>query len=296
MARARTRPTTGRLVAWAVVAALALWTHYFALFVVAPEALLLLALRGVPLVRRLAGPGLVAVLASPLPALALTQRTRKYWFLGLPLPRRVNETGHLFLVGFRPPATSTAFAVAAAAVAVGLVLLAARADAAQRRGALVAAVVGGGAVGVPVALALAGRTTSTAATSSGRSSRSWWSSPRGSARGARAIVGVAATAAIVAVSFSVLDAAQRGPRRPAARLPAGRDGHRAGARQARDPARGQPDLGAPARPLLAADVVDAQARGAGDRGRRRPPRADGARLPRRDLVGRGLRRRRAPGA
>ena len=65
MARARTRPTTGRLVTWAVVAALALWTHYFALFVVGPEALLLLALRGVPLARRLLGPGLVAVLASP---------------------------------------------------------------------------------------------------------------------------------------------------------------------------------------------------------------------------------------
>ena len=156
VARARVRPSPGRLVAWALVAALALWTHYFALFVVAPEALVLLVLRGVPLLRRLLGPALVALAASPLPALALTQRTRRDWFLGLPLPRRVAETGHLFLVGFRPPATSTAFAAAAAAVAVAVALLVVRADRAQRRGAVLAAVVGLGAVAVPVGLALAG--------------------------------------------------------------------------------------------------------------------------------------------
>ena len=152
--------------------------------------------------------GLVAVLASPLPALALTQRTRKYWFLGLPLPRRVNETGHLFLVGFRPPATSTAFAVAAAAVAVGLVLLAARADAAQRRGALVAAVVGGSAVGVPVALALAGADYVNGRNLIGALVPLLVVVAAGLGARRAGVVGAAATAAIVAVSFSVLDAAQ----------------------------------------------------------------------------------------
>ena len=207
MARARSWPAAGRLVGWAIVAALALWTHYFALFVVAPEALLLMALRGVPLRRRLAGPVLVALLASPLPALALTQRTRTYWFLGLPLPRRVGDNGHLFLVGFRPPATTAAFATAAAAVAVGLV----RSPSAPTRpsgagrswpgssawarspcpsGALAGTdyVNGRNLVGalVPLLVVVA------------------------AGLGARraGILGVAATAAIVATSFSVLDAAR----------------------------------------------------------------------------------------
>ena len=208
MARARSRPTAGRLVGWAVVAALALWTHYFALFVVAPEALLLMALRGVPLRRRLAGPVLVALLASPLPALALTQRTRTYWFLGLPLARRVGETGHLFLVGFRPPATTAAFATAAAAVAVGLVLLAVRADAAQRRGALVAGVVGVGAVAVPVGLALAGTDYVNGRNLVGALVPLLVVVAAGLGARRAGILGVAATAAIVAASFSVLDAAR----------------------------------------------------------------------------------------
>lgn len=120
----------------------------------------------------------------------------------------MNETGHLFLVGFRPPATSTAFAVAAAAVAVGLVLLAARADAAQRRGALVAAVVGGSAVGVPVALALAGADYVNGRNLIGALVPLLVVVAAGLGARRAGVVGAAATAAIVAVSFSVLDAAQ----------------------------------------------------------------------------------------
>ena len=189
MARARSRPTAGRLVAWAVVAALALWTHYFALFVVAPEALLLLALRGVPLRRRLPGPVLVALLASPLPALALTQRTRKYWFLGLPLPRRVKR-----------PATSSSSASARPRRRPR-----SRSPPPRSRSAWSCSPPGptppsGAGRSLPPSSAGArspcpsgwrwpARTTSTAATSSARSSRSWSSSPRGSARGARASSG-----------------------------------------------------------------------------------------------------------
>lgn len=39
--RARARPTPGRLTAWSLVCALALLNHYFAVFLVLPEALLL---------------------------------------------------------------------------------------------------------------------------------------------------------------------------------------------------------------------------------------------------------------
>src|SRR3954452_187353 len=78
-ARAHARPTMQRLVAWGLVSALALCTHYFAVFVVAAEALLLLAMRRAPLRRRLAGVGIVVAAAGALAGLAWTQHTHARW-------------------------------------------------------------------------------------------------------------------------------------------------------------------------------------------------------------------------
>jgi mannosyltransferase len=154
--RARTRPTLGRLLAWALAAAVALCTHYFALFVVAPEALVLLAARRARLGWRLLALLLVGGVATSLLGLALAQRARTYWFVELPLGARVRQIAEQFMVGFSPPAARWAVIAAAACLVVALVLLAVRAQPHERCGAAMVAAVGAGGVGLPFALALAG--------------------------------------------------------------------------------------------------------------------------------------------
>jgi mannosyltransferase len=154
--RVREEPTPGRLLAWALGAALALATHYFAAFVVAPQAVLVLAQRRAALRWRLLALGLVAAAAIPLVQLALVQRTRTYWFLARPLSFRADQIVQQFLVGFRPPATATAVLVAGAAAGAAGAVLVVRGAPAERRAAALAALLGLTAVGLPLALALAG--------------------------------------------------------------------------------------------------------------------------------------------
>jgi mannosyltransferase len=156
-ARARAWPSYGRHIAWGLSASLALFTHYFAFFALAPQAVLLLADRRVPLRRRLAGPGIAAVTGVALLGLVSRQTgAHALWFTHLPLALRIGQIGTQYLVGFSPPATTPALLVAVAAAVVGIVLLLTRAVSEERRAALVAAVIAAVAVGVPVAMAVAG--------------------------------------------------------------------------------------------------------------------------------------------
>jgi len=155
-ARVVARPQRRRLLAWAGASAIALATHYFAVFAVAPQAVVVLAQRRAALRDRLLAVGLVGLAGASLLVLALAQRKHRYWFIGRPLAFRTEQIVRQFLVGFRPPATRPAELVAASAVAVGGVALALRGSRRERRAAAVAGGVGLAAVALPLALALAG--------------------------------------------------------------------------------------------------------------------------------------------
>jgi 4-amino-4-deoxy-L-arabinose transferase-like glycosyltransferase len=155
--RTRGRPTAGRLMAWGGAAALALATHYFAAFALLPQALLVLADRRARRRWRSLAVAIPAAAGLGLAGLARAQNGgHQYWFGDSSLHRRVDQIITQWLAGFSPPAGRVAVFVAAGAAGAGLALLALRARPAERRGAASAALVGGCAVGLPMALALAG--------------------------------------------------------------------------------------------------------------------------------------------
>ena len=146
------RRREGRLVAWwAVAAALALLSHYFAAFVVGPELALLLWL--VPERRRallLAG-GAVAAVGLALVPLAVHQADRGHdgWIAQIPLGTRLRDTGKQFVLGY---SGSPARALSAATA----LLLAATSALAvwhgrARRGWRLALAIGAAALAVPLA-------------------------------------------------------------------------------------------------------------------------------------------------
>jgi mannosyltransferase len=156
-ARVRERPTIARHVLWGLSASLALFTHYFAFFALAPQALLLLGDRRISFPRRLVGPAVASVTGAALISLVTRQTgAHALWFTHLPLRLRIGQIVTQYLVGFTPPATAFAIALAGAAVLAAGALLLTRGATRERRTALVAGVIGAIAVGVPVVMALLG--------------------------------------------------------------------------------------------------------------------------------------------
>jgi mannosyltransferase len=84
---------------WATVSALALCTHYFAVFLILPEAVLL-ARRRKPLRRLLPQLGIVAATGLALLPLALHQQSRHYPFEDVAITTRLAQIPKQFLVGF----------------------------------------------------------------------------------------------------------------------------------------------------------------------------------------------------
>ncbi|MFI4990731.1 MAG: glycosyltransferase family 39 protein [Solirubrobacterales bacterium] len=156
-----TKQPSGRLLtAWAIVAALALATHYFAVFLIAPEALWLLA-RGRPQARVVLAVGGLAAFSAALVPLALHQAHQFHGrenFLGTPLRSRLTSVPVQFLLGpeASPGSKPPLFAVAGLVVAGGVLVLIARADRRVWRAAGLALAIGGCALLVPIALALIG--------------------------------------------------------------------------------------------------------------------------------------------
>jgi 4-amino-4-deoxy-L-arabinose transferase-like glycosyltransferase len=155
--RALDRPSSGALGGWAVISALALVSHYFAAFLVAAEALWLLAAHR-PEWRRVASaaavPALVLVALVPL---ALAQRTSSdptapflsesnVWSRLVQIPAQ-------YVVAFQPPAQILVSVLAFLAVPVAAWLVLAHTDALERRGAGLAAALGACALLGPLALA-----------------------------------------------------------------------------------------------------------------------------------------------
>jgi len=140
---------------WALSAALALATHYFAVFLVLPEALWLLAR---------SGPRRLAALAISLPTavglaqvpLLLEQRGAGEAVTGASLGARVAGVPKGLAVGYSFPAEIVGSVAAAALIVTGLVLLVTRAPPELRRRALVPGGLAVAAIGAPIGLALAG--------------------------------------------------------------------------------------------------------------------------------------------
>ena len=165
-ARALRRGDRASFAGWAAISALALATHYFAAFIIAPEAALLLARR--PSRRRaLAATAALAAVGAALLPLALNQEGsgRTNGFTQFPVLQRA-ETAlikYSTAEGSAPQGgiTSTTpgqreLAFVAALIGVLAAALAIRAPPPERRGALRAAAVAATAFGAPIVLALAG--------------------------------------------------------------------------------------------------------------------------------------------
>ena len=138
-AYAREDPSGLAMAAWVILSGLALTTEYYAVLVVAPEALWLLYLhrrrRSVWL-----GMAALAVWCAPLLWFAISQNATGHasWIAPLPLLPRLGQIIPQFLVGYGGPAYAVLMRLADAVALVGVVLLFTRTDRAERSGAIVA--------------------------------------------------------------------------------------------------------------------------------------------------------------
>ena len=163
------RPTTPRYSAWALAAAAAVWTHYFAAFVVAAEVAVLLwraAARrertlpriwrqtAVSMTQPLAWSAVVAALAAPLVILLAHQTDARTDHIGsLSLGGRIGQAGRQLAMGPNVPRAwleAAGLALAAAGLAAGA--LAARRSPPLKVTLALAAI----AIGLPLALSVTG--------------------------------------------------------------------------------------------------------------------------------------------
>jgi uncharacterized membrane protein len=138
-AYAREDPTPPWIAAWVIAAALAVATEYYAILLVAPEALWLVYLYRR---RRSLYAGLVAlaICLAPLLWFAISQNATGHanWISHTPLDRRTAQIFPQFAAGFTSPGYSVLEPLSLALAIFGLVLLVARSSVLERRGAVVA--------------------------------------------------------------------------------------------------------------------------------------------------------------
>ena len=167
-ARSLERPSSRSLAIWALASALALSSHYFAVFLIVPQALWLLLRDESRRSAILATAAIVAVGLALVP-LAVSQESgdRRNGFTETSLASRLGETA-LNLVASEEPApfaANTAIDVVQLVAALGGTLLLAvaialtmtRGSREEQDGAIVAGVVSGGAIALPLLLAVLGR-------------------------------------------------------------------------------------------------------------------------------------------
>jgi hypothetical protein len=142
---------------WAVVSALALMSHFFAVFLVGPEAVwLLLAWRG----RRpaVAVGGVAAIGLALLPVAIVDTTHGTGWIADSPLAERVGRTAGEFAIGpvARPGWFGSGLVVFAGLAVVGLAAIGVGLSGRQRRSAVLALAIGGCAVAIPFGMAALG--------------------------------------------------------------------------------------------------------------------------------------------
>ena len=153
--RALAEPSPTRLSAWGVAGALAIATHYFAVFLVAAEAAWLLARHRRPLtVGFTAIPAAMTLALVPLIMDQSSSRTA--WIDDTSIVSRALRTPPVFLVGFETRAAYLVATVGALLAGIGVWLLLRRTSASARRRGLAAASIGLAALLVPLAAALGG--------------------------------------------------------------------------------------------------------------------------------------------
>jgi 4-amino-4-deoxy-L-arabinose transferase-like glycosyltransferase len=145
----------GSLAAWAIVAILALATHYFAAFVLAPQALWLLWRHSRRAEANAAVGALVLAGAALLPLL-LAQRGNPYDIAGESVGIRLLQLPKQFLLGYRGPLAVPLGLLGAALVLGGAWLLLRHVDWRTRERALGVATIGALGVLIPVLAALVG--------------------------------------------------------------------------------------------------------------------------------------------
>jgi uncharacterized membrane protein len=156
--RARERPTGTNLAIWAVASALSLATHYFAAFLIAPEALLLLQApsRDRRLLVALAVVA-TATTAAALAPLALAQGGRgTSWIANWPLSGRAQAVGYYYLLGESGHALGRLVEWATLLPILATIALAFKLNRQALRRAILCAVVGAAAILAPLVLALLG--------------------------------------------------------------------------------------------------------------------------------------------
>ncbi len=153
--RALADPRRRVLAGWALAAILALATHYFTAFVLAPQAAWLLWRHAR---RREAAVAIGAFAAAGLALLPLllAQRGNPYDIAGTSLVVRLAQVPKQFVLGYRGPLALPFGLLAAALLAGGAWLLLRRTCAPARRRALLLAAIGACGVALPLLAALAG--------------------------------------------------------------------------------------------------------------------------------------------
>ena len=155
-AEAWASPTRRTLIYWAVASALALWTHYFAFFLVGAEGFLLLVR---PATRRPAlGPilGVIAAAAAIAPLLRHQEYNGLNTFIAaIPLRTRAYSAAKWFVAG--AGSFSHMWWIAGGLLLIGAISLLGLADRSERRGALVAALLGAAVIIGPLAAVLHGK-------------------------------------------------------------------------------------------------------------------------------------------
>jgi mannosyltransferase len=148
-------PAPPNALGFAIASALSLATHYFAVFLVVPEAVWLLAARRT---RRLAVLPVVAiaVVGAALVPLVLAQRGNVRWISEVPRYRRLIELVQEFLVGPQAPWERPTTVLAGLLAAAALLLVPRRVDRQERIALRPAMVVGLAALALPLLLVLAG--------------------------------------------------------------------------------------------------------------------------------------------
>ncbi len=145
------------LILWALASAAALLTHYFAAFLVVPEAIWLLAVRRPRLPVALAAGSVAAVGAALVPLAVRQSDGRTDWISDLSLDERLRGVLKMPLTGEYDPTSNWQLGLLGLAVVAGMAFAFRRADERERRGAVVALSLGTLAVALPLAIDLTAR-------------------------------------------------------------------------------------------------------------------------------------------